>query len=110
MFAMVAIQMKIRCNNSYNFPNIDGRDIARDFELHRRPHFINALEAKIPDLKKRRKTAKAKESVRINRKASINMEEAQTKTDAKEWAAAHNAELNRHDTELCTWIYEDAFP
>lgn len=36
------------------------------------------------------------------------MTKARTGPDFKEWAKAHDAELERNDTELRTWVYEDA--
>lgn len=30
--------------------------------------------------------------------------------DFKEWAAAHDAEPDKHDRELRTWVYEEKVP
>lgn len=48
--------------------------------------------------------------IRPNSKPPRSMTEARKKPDAKKRAAAHDAERNRHYTELRTWVYKNYLP
>ena len=82
----------------------------KTFKADRKQYVMNTLLAKIEDLKSKRKTARSKKVVSTNSKAPRSMAEARLRPDFKEWAKAHDAEIYRHDTELRTWVYEEARP
>lgn len=102
--------MQLDRNDATKFPCTDSGDIASEFENERRPHLQKSLKARTQNLKDKRKTDKGKRNVRLSAKASRNMTKARMRPDFKEWAAAHDSELHRHDADLRTWVYEDPLP
>lgn len=65
-----------------------------------------ALQAKLATLKKTRETIGREMKVRQGKKVPRCMAEARTRPDFKDWPEAHDAELDKHDTELRIWVYE----
>lgn len=102
--------MQTERKHTETFPRTEGGEIAQEFEDARKPYIQSALKAKMPNLREKRKTDKEKGKIRPSTKASRNMTEARESQDFKKWAAAHDPEPDRHDTELRTWLYEEALP
>lgn len=76
--------------------------------MAKKPLIQKALKAKIENLQRKRNTVNKKRSVRQHLKAPRNKAEERSRLDFKDWVEAHDAELDRHDTELRAWVYEDA--
>lgn len=94
-FVMVAREMQLPRNDPWRYPNPDGGDLDEEMKAEMRPHMARALKSTIERLSKERMSAEEKRSVRTKITTPKNMAEESTLPDYKEWAAAHDAELER---------------
>lgn len=102
VFFLVVREMTLERNDEKKFPCMDGGDITKDFEAERKPYIEKTLNAKLQNLRDKRKNETGKRTVRPSTKAPGNVAEKRSRPDFKEWVDAHDAELERHDTELRT--------
>lgn len=109
-FDFIAREMPLHKNDEDRIPRIDGGNTEKDFAEARAPRTSNMHCKVVDNLKNKRRTTKSKESVRPSTRPPRNITAAIMRSDCKEWAKAHDAELDRHDTELRIWLYEEALP